>query len=174
MISQNDMDFLTVLLHSPDISDTHAEALLSLMRAARTAENQTIVEQGRAAIAISDRDNRRRRMDIARVILDESVVLDLDAIVEVICPAEDVSQNFRRGMATATVHSSVDLEVSGEPVVSDPTQVPTPEPCGYKEQLASRLWKCTRPRGHEGHHHLDDGTDIVDDMQQYGTQGEEH
>jgi hypothetical protein len=35
-----------------------------------------------------------------------------------------------------------------------------PEICGYKEQLGSRLWTCTRPKGHSDHHHLDDGVDI--------------
>jgi len=48
------------------------------------AQKKHLDESVNLAMAQSDRDNRRRRMDIAKVILDETVVTDLDAIAAII------------------------------------------------------------------------------------------
>lgn len=193
--------------------------ILDLEREAIKGYEDLDEKQTQLDVTLQDRDNRRRRMDIAKVILDETQVCDLDRIAEIIWPVPSVETcneeilgwglncellhghpgpHYNSGMSQRPSDATRIFNPSTEPVASDPTQVPTPdhicvvqldserrllssfcakcgkhvadvawatqaptqETCGYKEQLGSRLWKCTRSKGHSDHHHLDDGHDL--------------
>jgi hypothetical protein len=90
------------------------------------ANRRNAEERGaRLLIAESDRDNRRRRMDLARAILDETQVHDLDLVAEIIWPDSSVppvSEWSEEGMTRLTNALG---GVSPNPVTTDPTQVPS-------------------------------------------------
>jgi hypothetical protein len=71
------------------------------------------------SISVSDRDNRRRRMDLAMALLDETQVCDLEAIADIVW--------LPRGQESKPEHWP-ESPISTQPVMSDSTQVPTPVP----------------------------------------------
>jgi hypothetical protein len=137
LLNSDEYEELNRVLHNPNLSHEQSEVILRVVRKAEGFIYKCGVLGDEKAIIESDRDNRRRRMDIARAILDETQVHDLDRIAEIVWPS-----------FTPTLTG----------YVSDPTQQPTQlspvESCGYKEQLGSHVWRCTREKGHSGHHHL--------------------
>lgn len=69
-------------------------------------------------ITSSDRDNRRRRMDIALAVLDESALNDLDQIASFLWPYP-IANKFEE------IPDRVPRPEFGSSGDSDPTQVPT-------------------------------------------------
>jgi hypothetical protein len=135
---------LNYLLHSPKITDNEAMDLLWLLR--RDERNNE-----RFDITASDRDNRRRRMDIAREILNEESTFSLDTIAEIIWPnstAHEFSEVPDREHAQQTESVSNWMENFGKtpPVASDPTQVPTPIHCAKLGPEAGPLGYCESER----------------------------
>lgn len=77
------------MLLSKRISDNDALVLQTLIRTQLRLEHENDDQISKRLIAESDRDNRRRRMDLARAILDETQVHDLDAVAEIIWPTTE-------------------------------------------------------------------------------------
>lgn len=71
-------------------------------------------------ITANDRDNRRRRMDLAVAILDETQMHDLEALAEIVW--------LPRGSQHKPDSCWPERPLSIEPVTGDPTQRPTPRP----------------------------------------------
>jgi hypothetical protein len=130
------------LLLDARLTEIEAMTLQAMMRMALMREREGEERGARLLIAESDRDNRRRRMDLAMAILDETQVHDLDKVAEIIWPnpiadefaevPESNAQRLAREMREGTVQfgmprtfGEANLGMSTEPVPGDPTQQPT-------------------------------------------------
>lgn len=78
----------------------------------------------RANTTAQDRDNRRRRMDLAMVLLDESRPVNLDSVAAIVWPGE----NSLAGQSGIAEVFDAHLTAKGVPVTGDPTQTPTQTP----------------------------------------------
>lgn len=113
ILSNDEYEELCRLLHTTRISTLQASIVLKVVREIRALENKVSDLEVEKHIALSDRDNRRYRMDLAMAILDETQLHDLDAISSIVRRRSD--RPYITGTPT--------------PVVSDPTQVPTQWDC---------------------------------------------
>lgn len=141
-MEQRDIDRVICVLVRQGYGDL-AEAVVVM--ASQVSGREKLLEDSECAHAItqSDRDNRRRRMDLARAILDETQVHDLDKVAEIIWP---VAENeyapvmhpvapYPCGLEIPGWGLNCELDINhsgphynqgmGRLVESDPTQVPS-------------------------------------------------
>lgn len=111
-------DLLNILTKQ-STTDSEADALLRLFRQKRLDENAASERSTQLDVTIQDRDNCRRRMQICLAILDEQCMVNLDGIAAILWP-EAVEEHRQQSEATSQW-----METFGEPVTTDPTQVPT-------------------------------------------------
>lgn len=138
-MTKDTLEILGALLLSHRLTEMEAMTLQAMMRMALMREREGEERGARLLIAESDRDNRRRRMDLAMAILDETQVHDLDRVAEIIWPDNKQAAVSLRmecdgnhgGPACADVDcwhrepEAWDRKTYGPPVPGDPTQQPT-------------------------------------------------